>query len=309
MTFSIVIPLYNKRETVVQAIQSALGQRVPPTEIIVVDDGSQDGSPDIVTGFGEPIRLIKQTNAGPAAARNHGARLSSGDFLIFLDADEELLPDCLTEHLACISKQPDTDLSLASFRKQFEDGTGEEEFLADRVVSSNERFEYSREFLPGAAINVVTSGICIRRTLFERIGGFDETLRCWEITDLLMRAGLAARRTGVHRKVTVVSHELRQNSQFVRTRGVAQYRLHLSLKIAKRLHEMPPATRLVMARQTLDIAYSLWRDGHIAEVREIYSALEPTLGTALNTNKLYRLQKLPVLMQRTLLLLRQLAGR
>lgn len=113
MTFSIIVPLFNKRETVAQALRSALAQSVAPLEMIVVDDGSQDGSTDIVFGIGGAVRLVKQANAGPAAARNHGARLSTGDHLIFLDADEEPLPDCPAEHSAYFADRPVNGLSLA----------------------------------------------------------------------------------------------------------------------------------------------------------------------------------------------------
>lgn len=86
---SVVIPLYNKEREIAHTLQSVLGQTVRPREIIVVDDGSQDSSADVVESLHSPlIRLVRQPNAGVSAARNHGIEEASGEFVALLDGDD-----------------------------------------------------------------------------------------------------------------------------------------------------------------------------------------------------------------------------
>jgi glycosyltransferase involved in cell wall biosynthesis len=117
MTFSVVIPLYNKARFIVGTVRSALAQTLQPLEVIVVDDGSSDGSPELVEALGSDlVRVVRQRNAGVSAARNHGISLARGDWIAFLDADDwqhpELLANLERAHRAC----PAADLVAASFR-------------------------------------------------------------------------------------------------------------------------------------------------------------------------------------------------
>ena len=92
--FSVVIPLYNKRQEIETTIRSVLSQTLSPHEIIVVDDGSTDGSGEVVKGMDSPlVRLIRQTNAGECAARNRGIAEATGDYIALLDADDSYRPD------------------------------------------------------------------------------------------------------------------------------------------------------------------------------------------------------------------------
>jgi glycosyltransferase involved in cell wall biosynthesis len=107
MKISVVIPLYNKAPHIQRALQSVLNQTWSDFELLVVDDGSTDEGPAIVEGNRDGrIRLIRQCNAGPAMARNRGLADAVGEYIAFLDADDEWLPEFLEVSLAILEKQP-----------------------------------------------------------------------------------------------------------------------------------------------------------------------------------------------------------
>lgn len=89
---SAVIPAYNAAGCVGRAIRSVLAQTRPVIEILVIDDGSCDDTSSVAERFGPPVRVIRQANAGPSAARNRGAWAARGEWLAFLDADDTWLP-------------------------------------------------------------------------------------------------------------------------------------------------------------------------------------------------------------------------
>ena len=94
-SFSVVIPAYNREDTVGRSIQSALDQSHPPDEILVVDDGSKDRTAEIIAAFGGKVRLISQENGGAPVARNTGIRAARADWIAFLDSDDYWTPDHL----------------------------------------------------------------------------------------------------------------------------------------------------------------------------------------------------------------------
>src|SRR5690349_4880587 len=101
---TIVIPCFNYSQYLGKAIRSVQAQQYSPFEIVVVDDGSTDESATVAKRAG--VRLIQQRNAGLGAARNAGLAAASGEFVIFLDADDELLPDALASGVAALRAQP-----------------------------------------------------------------------------------------------------------------------------------------------------------------------------------------------------------
>lgn len=113
---SIIIPLYNKRNSIAQSISSILNQNYENFEIIVVDDGSNDNSDKIVQSFkDERIKYIFKQNGGVSSARNRGLAESNGNWILFLDADDILLPECLTTLISPLKDLPDIQISSANF--------------------------------------------------------------------------------------------------------------------------------------------------------------------------------------------------
>lgn len=120
--FSVIIPAYNSAATLARAIDSVLAQNYPAQEIIVVDDGSTDGTNDIAGHYGDKLRYVRQGNAGVSSARNHGARIAKGDWLSFLDADDWYYPNRLRLHAEWIVE--DTTLDFLTGDYEYRDDAG-----------------------------------------------------------------------------------------------------------------------------------------------------------------------------------------
>src|SRR3954464_13964239 len=97
---SVMIGVYNAERYLAEAIESVFAQSYRPLELIVVDDGSDDGSGDIARGYGDGLSYARQENAGNGSARNHAVRLASGELFAFLDADDRFLPEKPEHELA-----------------------------------------------------------------------------------------------------------------------------------------------------------------------------------------------------------------
>lgn len=116
ITFSVVVPLYNKAAHVVRTLGSALAQSHPPLEIIVIDDGSTDAGPELVMALADPrVKLVRQANGGVARARNNGITQARGQWVAFLDADDWYHPEHLRSLAREISCNPDADTVASGY--------------------------------------------------------------------------------------------------------------------------------------------------------------------------------------------------
>ncbi len=114
---SVIIPTHNRASTIERALQSVFNQTFKAIEIIVVDDASTDNSSEVLEKYADSIRYVKlATNSGGALARNHGAKLATGEFIAFLDSDDEWLPDCLERKVEYM-KSLDSDGIFGDFYK------------------------------------------------------------------------------------------------------------------------------------------------------------------------------------------------
>lgn len=190
-TVSVVIPTYNRAHVVGEAVKSALDQSAPAEEIIVVDDGSTDGTKEALASFGEQIVVLKQANQGAAAARNTGAARAVGDWIAFLDSDDLWIPDRLA---ALLRDAASNDMEPVAH-------VGNVRFVGpgyDQDYFSLRRFDYPQ----GAAVRVdrpidfpissfFLQAAAVRRHAFLAAGGFDASLRVHEDADLFCRLALA----------------------------------------------------------------------------------------------------------------------
>lgn len=115
MTISVVIPAYNAAEYIGRAIDSVLAQTHRPDEIIVVDDGSTDDTTGVVGSYGSEVRLIRQENAGVSVARNTGINAATSEWIVFLDSDDEWLPEKLKLQTELLERNPELVWSTANF--------------------------------------------------------------------------------------------------------------------------------------------------------------------------------------------------
>ena len=184
---SAIVPTYNRVADVRVAVRTVLAQTVRDVEILVVDDGSTDGTAELLRReFGDRLRCLVKPNGGVSSARNHGLAAARGAFLAFLDSDDEWLPRHLEAQLALFDRRPELGM-----------------VLTDVVRMDRDRRDYElyrrRDFIPedGQVLrwvlrnpSLVPASATLRRAVYEEVGGFDETLRTAEDLEFHLRVAL-----------------------------------------------------------------------------------------------------------------------
>lgn len=181
---SVVLPVYNQARYLPQAVESVWIQGVDDLELLIVDDGSTDGTLNVIKDLSSRgnLRWIRQENAGPAAARNRGVKESRGEWIAFLDADCYWITDKLKEQMAAVDAVPADFCFCGSFLVD-----DDSDVLATRV--NNPAVNLLNELIWGNCIS--TSSVFVRKRVLMEVGLFNETLRIGEDWDLWLR--LAAR--------------------------------------------------------------------------------------------------------------------
>lgn len=257
---SVVIPCYKQARFLPQAIESVLAQTARDVEAVVVDDGSPDNTSDIAKRY-STVRCLRQGNKGVAEARNAGFGASRGKFLIFLDADDRLMPKAVEAHLLCFAAHPEAGFVVGDIDQISSDGSY---IYSPRwpLLKLNHYEELLR-------VNHVANTIAVmfRRSTLENAGGFDRRCEPAEDYEILLRAA---------RLVSSAHHQT----------VVAQYRRHesnTSRKGARMLramqHVMESQDHWVAGNKRLEAARRrgriYWRDrfGAVA-IKEIYREMK-----------------------------------
>lgn len=176
---SCVVPVYDGERFLAAGLESVLAQTVPVDEVIVVDDGSTDGTPEVARSFGDRVIYVRQDNAGPAAARNTGVARARGAFISFLDADDLWEAEKIERQLARFEARPELGYSVTLVENFWEDEVAEErDRMADHARAKP---------IPG----YVTLTLLTRREWMERTGGFDASLGHGDAADWFQRADAA----------------------------------------------------------------------------------------------------------------------
>ena len=179
MEISVVIPAYNRVNTLARAIDSVLAQSYKVREIIVVDDGSSDATSEVAKMYPE-VLLLRQNNMGVSTARNNGVMMASHEWIAFLDSDDTWHPKKLAFQVAHHKQNPD---SLISYTDEVWIRNGKEwpipkKFHKPETVTFDNSLGYC---------NIAPSSVLINKAYFERVGGFDEAMEVCEDYDLWLR--------------------------------------------------------------------------------------------------------------------------
>ena len=242
---SVIIPCYKQADFLPGALESALAQTHCETEIIVVDDGSPDNVFEVVSRY-PTVKCVQQQNQGLAAARNAGFRVSTGDYVLFLDADDRFMPDAAAAHLSCFAKHPEAGFVVGDIDNISLDGS----YLGSPRFPLLEGSVYEDVL----KVNHVANSIAVmwRRSVFEQLGGFRPSCSPAEDIELLLRAARLFQ-TAHHRAT------------------VAQYRRYPNT-LSRKGELMLPAIRRIMRLQDEVVkgnpallaarreGYAYWRD-------------------------------------------------
>jgi glycosyltransferase involved in cell wall biosynthesis len=183
---SVVLPTYNRASMLGRAVRSVLGQSYADFEVVVVDDGSTDGTAEVVAGFDDPrvkyVRLAR--NAGAGAARNVGIRMARGRFLAFQDSDDEWLPSKLAKQMAAFERGPSgLGVVYSDMQRVWGDGTtsyfAAPDVLPGRLVRTSARFYQ--------VCDLGVQSTLIRREWLDAAGHFNEELPALEDLEMFIR--------------------------------------------------------------------------------------------------------------------------
>lgn len=189
MLVSVIIPTYNRKLIVESAIRSVLNQKFEDYEIIVVDDGSTDGTREYLESLNLPIKIISKQNGGVASARNAGIKVALGKYIAFLDSDDSWLPDKLSAQISYLEAHPEIPLVYID---EYIEVNGEV-LVETRFQRANVSDDVKNNFLLPGFIQqtpIHTSSVMIRKNVFDEIGYFNETLKIHEDSELWNRISM-----------------------------------------------------------------------------------------------------------------------
>lgn len=181
---SVIIPTWNRRELLLHAVRSVLAQTRAVEEIIVVDDGSTDGSGEALQAeFGDRVLCIRQANAGVSVARNRGLAIARGRYLALLDSDDEWLPEKTARQVEWLEAHADFGMVLCDVER-IDAERRRIDFLGRRAILPEDGW-----VLPWVLANPALAPVSamFRREVYEDVGGFDESLRTAEDLDFHLR--------------------------------------------------------------------------------------------------------------------------
>jgi len=176
---SVIIPCYQQAHFLAEAIESALAQTYCALDVTVVDDGSPDATAEVAAAFRD-VRYVRQRNQGLVAARNAGLHASLGEYVVFLDADDRLLPGAAATSVAALEAHPAAALAVGRHRRIAVDGAPLPTPRRARVGEDAYASLVRRCWMG-------VPEVMFRRTALTAVGGFDRRLRCAEDYDLYLR--------------------------------------------------------------------------------------------------------------------------
>jgi glycosyltransferase involved in cell wall biosynthesis len=267
MRVSVIIPTYNRATWVTEAVVSVLAQTYRDFELLVVDDGSSDGTLAALASFGSQVKVLRrEERRGVSAARNLGATAATGNWLAFLDSDDLWLPDKLARQVEYLRAHPNI-LICQTGETWIRNGVRVNPPEACRKVAGD-------IFLPSLSRCLVSpSAVMVHRRLFENLGGFDESLPAAEDYDLWLRIAWRYP-VGLVPEPLVIKRGGHAD-QLSRQWGLDRWRIQALKKILQEPH-LPTLYRqtaeAILAKKCAIYAQGCEKRGRLAEARE-YKAL------------------------------------
>ena len=223
MNISVIIPTYNRQHQLSRSLDSVLAQTRPADEIIVVDDGSNDETKKLIRENYPQVHYLYQDNKGVSACRNYGIRSATGDWLAFLDSDDEWLPNKLEVQMAALLDHPEYQIAH----------TNEHWLRNGRLKNQQEKHrKYGgyifRHCLPLCIIS--PSSVIIHRSVFDRIGLFDTAMTVCEDYDMWLR--ISCRYTVLYiDEPLIIKHGGHADQLSQKYRGMDRYRIRAIQKV------------------------------------------------------------------------------
>jgi glycosyltransferase involved in cell wall biosynthesis len=205
---SVVIPAFNAGGFIRRAIDSVLSQTYLDYEIIVVDDGSTDNTAEVVKSYSSKVRYIYQKNAGDGPARNTGIAAAKGDWIAFLDHDDEWLPEKLQLQIDLLNRHPDLRWCAANYYTRYvkrQVPVGDVKLLSN-VLGEKNYFDNFFTAVCKSGCALVTSTVIVHKEVFQKAGIFDSCWLCCADFDMWWRIAYQYPRIGYFAQPLVIMH-------------------------------------------------------------------------------------------------------
>lgn len=235
---SIIIPTYNRAPFLKKALDSVMAQTYRDFELIVVDDGSQDNSREIISAYGKKIRYIYQDNKGPACARNTGIKNAGGEYMAFLDSDDSWAKEKLKVQIETMRENPQF---LVSHTQEIWYRHGE--MLNQKKKHTKYSGYIFDKCLPLCAVGMST--IMAKKELFEKIGLFDESLPCCEDYDLWLRASVEYPFLLIDKPFTIKDGGRTDQVSHIHAVGIDKFRIKSIANLLEHANNLSPQQKKI----------------------------------------------------------------
>ncbi|MBU1006396.1 MAG: glycosyltransferase family 2 protein [Candidatus Omnitrophica bacterium] len=271
---SVIIPTFNRESLLKKTIDSILSQTYQGFELIIVDDGSTDDTPRLISGIGRKIIYIKQENKGPASARNLGIKNSSKPFIAFLDSDDSWEKDKLEIQLKAMRENPDFQISH----------TNETWHKNGRLLNQKKKHKKCGGYIFDKCLSlcaVSMSTVMIKKEIFDTVGMFDESLSCCEDYDFWLRASVKHKFLLIEKPLTLKDGGRPDQVSSIHRTGIDKFRIKSILKlleIATLTPKQQESAKKELQKKCQIYGKGCLKHGRAEEGRHYLTMSKPALG-------------------------------